>query len=218
VAEKDDYLVDILTDLGFVTAEQVARAREEATAAGVGVVDFLVANKMIRSADVTQAKAAHFGVEMIPLGDLQLTDDVISLIRRDVAKKYRVVPVSKFGNTVTIALADPSDLDAIDSLHHILRAEIEYKVASEEEIEYALNKYYGGRATMGENSQLEKTIQELTQAEVGLAIGGGGDDETVVEADAHQVGQYSECRSFQNAGFRYSSRAAFKNIPCPLSH
>ncbi|EEF59214.1 GspE/PulE family protein [Pedosphaera parvula] len=184
MAEKDDYLVDILTDLGFVTAEQVARAREEATAAGVGVVDFLVANKLIRSADVTQAKAAHFGAEVVPLGDLQLADDVISLVRRDVAKKYRVVPISKFGNTVTIALADPSDLDTIDSLHHILRAEIEYKVASEEEIEFSLNKYYGGRAMMGENSQLEKTILELTQSEVAIPTGGAGGDDTVLEADA----------------------------------
>ena len=40
MAEKDDYLLDILSDLGFVTPDQVAKAREEATAANVGVVDF----------------------------------------------------------------------------------------------------------------------------------------------------------------------------------
>ena len=55
VAEKDDYLLDLLVDLGFITAEVVAKAKEEANAAGVGVVDLLVANKLIRPADVTQA-------------------------------------------------------------------------------------------------------------------------------------------------------------------
>ena len=61
MAEKDDYLVDMLVDLGFVTPDQVANARQEASAAGVGAVDFMVANKAIRAEDVTQAKAAHFG-------------------------------------------------------------------------------------------------------------------------------------------------------------
>src|SRR4051812_7451219 len=143
----------------------------------------MVANKLIRSADVTQAKAAHFGAEVVMLGDLKLTDDVISLVRRDVAKKYRVVPVSHHDGTITVAIADPSDLDTIDSLHHLLKAQIEYKVASEEEIESALNKYYGGRTVIGENSQLEKTIQELTQSEVAVTVG-GANDAGVVEADA----------------------------------
>ena len=48
----------MLTDLGFVSPEQVEKARGEAAAANVGVVDLLVANKLIRPEDVTQAKAA----------------------------------------------------------------------------------------------------------------------------------------------------------------
>ncbi len=71
MAEKDDYLADILVDLGFVTADKVAETRREAEAAGVGVVDLLVANKVVRPADVTQAKAAHFGAEVVNLSDLQ---------------------------------------------------------------------------------------------------------------------------------------------------
>jgi hypothetical protein len=45
----------------------VAQARQEAEASGVGVVDYMVANKMIRAEDVTQAKAAHFGAEVVHL-------------------------------------------------------------------------------------------------------------------------------------------------------
>jgi len=157
-------------DLGFVTAAQVEAARAEAANSGVGVVDLMVANKLIRPADVAQAKAAHFGAEVVNLADLRLADDVISLIRRDIAKKYRVVPVSKMGNTITVAVSDPSDLDTLDSLHHLLHADIEPKVASEQDIETALNKYYGGRA-IADNSQMQATIQELTQAEV--AVTGG---------------------------------------------
>ena len=121
MAEKDDYLADILVDLGFVSADKVAETRREAEAAGVGVVDLLVANKVVRPADVTQAKAAHFGAEVVNLGELKIADDVIATIPRHIARKYRVVPVFKHDNTITVALADPSDLDTIDSLTHLLQ-------------------------------------------------------------------------------------------------
>jgi len=85
VAEKDDYLVDMLTDLGFATPEQVAQAREEAQSAGVGVVDFMVANKMVRPADVTQAKAAHFGADVVNLASIRIEDDVIAAVPRPIA-------------------------------------------------------------------------------------------------------------------------------------
>ena len=184
MAEKDDYLVEILTDLGFVTPDQVAKLRAEAADAHVGVVDLMVANKVIRPADVAQAKAAHFGAEVVNLGDLKLSDEVIALIRRDVAKKYRAVPVAQHGGTITVAVSDPSDLDTIDSLHHLLGADIELRVASEEDIEAALNKYYGGKADKKvQSKEMEQTIQDLTESDVGVDAA-LKDDTTVVEADA----------------------------------
>jgi type IV pilus assembly protein PilB len=186
VAEKDDYLLDILVDLGFVTAEQVGNARKEAAGSGVGVVDLMLANKLIRPADIAQAKAAHFGAEVVNLGELRLSDDVINIMRRDIARKYRAIPVSQIGNTITVAVSDPSDLDTIDSLHHLLRADIELKVASEDDIEAALNKYYGGKKTAVQDDRMRDTIQELTESEVAVAVL-GADDGAEVDADAPMI-------------------------------
>src|SRR6266481_6246294 len=172
MAEKDDYLVDILVDLGFVSADQVVELQREAQAAGVGLVDLMLANKIVRPADVTQAKAAHFGAEVVNLNEVKIADEVIATIPRHIARKYRVVPVFKSDNTLTVALADPSDLDTIDSLGHLLRAEIES----------ALNRYYGERGVAGD-PRVKQVIEELTRehVEVGAA---GADDGAVVEADA----------------------------------
>ena len=104
MAEKDDYLVDILVDLGFVSTDQVASLRPEAQSSGVGLVDLMLANKLVRPADVTQAKAAHFGAEVVNLNDLKITDEVIATIPRHIARKYRVVPVYKHDGTLTVAL------------------------------------------------------------------------------------------------------------------
>ena len=134
----------MLTDLGFVIQDQVALARAEAQSSGVGVVDYMVANKMVRPEDVTQAKAAHFGAEVVNLSGMKIEDDVIAAIPRHIAKKYRVVPVYKHESSLKVAIADPSDLATIDSLTHLLNAEIILQVASEAEIEAAFGKYYGG--------------------------------------------------------------------------
>jgi general secretion pathway protein E/type IV pilus assembly protein PilB len=179
VAEKDDYLLDLLVDLGFANAGQVAKARAES--GGVGVVDYLVANKIIRVGDVTQAKAAQFGAEVAQLAGTQIQDDVLSLIPRNVAKKYRVIPLMRSDGKVVVAIADPSDLNTIDSLTHLLNAEIEPRVASEPDIEAALTRYYGGGAT---DSVMAKAVQELTMNEVQVEAAALGDDGGAVEADA----------------------------------
>ena len=111
MAAKDDYLLENLIDLGYVTHGPVETARAEAEAAGLGAVDLLLDKKVINSAAVTQAKAAHFGVEMITLSDLRLDDELISSVPRNVAKRYRVVPVFRHGNHLTVARADPPELN-----------------------------------------------------------------------------------------------------------
>ena len=183
MAEKDDYLVDILVDLGFVSPDQVAGLRPEAQSSGVGLVDLMLANKLVRPADVTQAKAAHFGAEVVNLNDLKITDDVIAAIPRHIARKYRVVPVYKHDGTLTVALADPSDLDTIDSLTHLLRMDINLQVASEADIETALGRYYGEKGGRAADPKLAETIKELTEEHVEVAAG-AADDNAVVEADA----------------------------------
>jgi len=181
VAEKDDYLLDLLVDLGFTNAEVVAQAREEAHAAGVGVVDFLVANKAVRPGDVTQAKAAQFGAEVVNLAIFKIEDDVISIVPRDIARKYRVIPIYRSEGKVAVAIADPSDLNTIDSLTHLLNAEIELKVASDSDIEQALSRYYGGeKKNRGDSEAFKNIIQELTEDNVEVGTTEGAD----VEADA----------------------------------
>ena len=184
MAEKDDYLADILVDLGFVSPDKVAEIRREAESSGVGTVDLLVANKIVRPEDVTQAKAAHFGAEVVNLKEIKIADDVIATIPRHIARKYRVVPVFKHENSLTVALADPSDLDTIDSLTHLLHMEINLQVASEADIEAALTKYYAERSGgVSTDPRYKEVIEDLTREHVEIEAAAAGDG-GVVEADA----------------------------------
>ena len=165
MSAKDDYLIDLLIDMGQLSEEQVAPVREEAASNGEGLVHLLLDRKIIRPIDVAQAKANHFGYEFINLGDLRLTDDVISSVPRHVAKRYRAVPVAKHDHTVVIALADPSDLDVIDALQRTVNADVELRVAADEDIDAALNKYYGAA-----DDSVSKMIQDITEGEVEVGV------------------------------------------------
>ena len=178
VATQDDYLVSTLVDLGYVTPEQVEQVRGDAESTGESIIHLLVARGVVPAKAVTQAKASHFGVEVVDLTSLHLEDDVIAAVPRHIAKRYRVIPLYKHGNSLAVVISDPSDLNTQDTLSHLLNADLEYKVATDEEIDAALNKYYGTS-----DSQMDKVIQDITEGEVEVA-GGGTDDGSVVDADA----------------------------------
>jgi general secretion pathway protein E/type IV pilus assembly protein PilB len=181
VAVKDDYLIDLLTDMGLVSNDQVAAVREESESNGDGIVDLLLTHKILKPSDVAQAKAAHFGYEYINLSDIRLTDDVISSMPRHVAKRYHAVPVAKHDHTIAVALADPSNLDTIDTLQRMMNSDIELRVATDEDIDNALSKYYGA----GDDS-VSTLLQDITEGEVeiGVATKDAAEDGATVEADA----------------------------------
>ena len=82
MAAKDDYLIDILVDMGLVNNQQLAAAREETGLQRRGPCCIFY-RKIVRPVDVAQAKAAHFGYEFINLSEMRLTDDVIAAVPRN---------------------------------------------------------------------------------------------------------------------------------------
>lgn len=184
MAAKDDFLIDLLVDMGQVTQEQLDTAREAAGLSGDGVVDTLVKEGVLQPIDVTRACATYFGTEMVELTGMRLSDDIISLVPRHIAKKYNVVPIGKTdGGGVIVAVVDPSDLEAIDSLRLLLNADVEIRVAPEGEIADAIERYYGST-----DNSLGKMIQEITEGEVEIGGPTGvlavADDGSTVDADA----------------------------------
>lgn len=182
MAARDDYLIETLTDMGVLTSEQLDTVRQEADSTGEGVIDTLIARNLLRPADVAQARAAHAGVEFVKLSDLRIGDDVIKAVPRHIAKRYNVIPILKDENGIKVAIADPSDLDTIDSLQHSVGLQVEMAVASPDDIESALSRYYGAK-----DDSVSKMIQDITEGEVEVGkvgLVGVEDDASVVEADA----------------------------------
>ncbi len=168
-------------EFGVVDSAQVEQHRADADTKGEGVVDTMVAAGAIQSIDVTRARAMHFGTEMVDLTDLRLTDDVIAAVPRHIAKKFNVLPVFLNEEGVGIAISDPSDLDTMDAVQVSLGQHVLFRVASSEDIQAALNRYYGGK-----EDQIKSMIQDITEGEVELGTIGkiDTDDGAALDADA----------------------------------
>lgn len=181
MAARDDYLIDSLLEMGYVTEEQLEPVRAEADSTGEGVIDTLVAKGVLTPAIVGQAKAAHFGAEFVEFDDMQLTDEVIEAVPRHVAKRFNVVPVRREGEAVVVAMADPSDLDTLDGVQAALGVQIIPAVATEADIEEAIGRYYGVK-----DDSVSKMIQDITEGEVdiGTIAAVQAEDGATLEADA----------------------------------
>ncbi len=183
MAVKDDYLIDSLIDMGLLTTEQVDEVRPEAESAGEGVLDTLIARGEMMAESITTAKAAEAGAEVIELREMRLEDDVIAAVPRNVVKRFNAVPVYVSSDSVTMAVSEPSDLELIDGLQVALGKQVEVRVASEQEIEDAISRYYGQQR--GDDS-VSKMIQDITEGEVEIGTMGALEEDQgkEVEADA----------------------------------
>lgn len=172
--------------MGLVTNEDVAQARAEVESGEFpeqGVIDRLIANQIITGAHITQAKAIQFGMETVDLSGIKIEDDAIQVLPRHIAKKYKAVPVFYGEGKLIVAITDPSDLDTMDSLRHVIKVEdIEFRVATDEQVEQLINKYYGTA-----EESVAGMLQDLTEGEIDLGFatpGGPGAEEEEVETDA----------------------------------
>ncbi|HUJ11506.1 MAG TPA: hypothetical protein VL171_15945, partial [Verrucomicrobiae bacterium] len=100
---QDEYVVEILRDVGLVTHEDILKAKDRAKAEEIGLVDALVLNGRVSHMDVSKALASQFGMDTINLAEYRVPDEVLALVPKHIARRYKIVPVYKHDNTLTVA-------------------------------------------------------------------------------------------------------------------
>jgi general secretion pathway protein E/type IV pilus assembly protein PilB len=132
--------------------------------------------------DVSKALASQFNMDTINLAEYRVPDDVLALVPKHVARRYKVVPVYKHDNTLTVAISDPLDVDTVDSLRYLLHMNVEPVVAAKNDIEDSITRYYGSA-----DDTVENMLQEITEGEIDLGLTGDKATETKIgetETDA----------------------------------
>jgi general secretion pathway protein E/type IV pilus assembly protein PilB len=165
MAAQDEYIIEILRDVGLVTHDDILKAKERAKAEGIGIVDALILMGRVSQMDVSKALASQFGMDTINLAEYRVPDEVLALVPKHIARRYKIVPVYKHDNTLTVAIFDPMDVDTVDSLRYILKMNVEPVVAAKADIESSITRYYGSA-----DDTVENMLQEITEGEVDLGL------------------------------------------------
>jgi len=164
LTSNDEYVLEVLLENGMVTAERAEIAKSRAESDGGSAVDILLADQDVSQENVLGLLAGLFGMEVISLHDIDLAPELRDMITVDIARRYKVVPVFKNDDVLTVALADPLDFDTLDSLRYILKCPVEGVVAPRDEVASALDRYYAVEASV--DTMLDQIGDETVDVEM----------------------------------------------------
>jgi len=196
VQQNEDYVLDVLKDVGLVSRTQIELAKSQMNGAP-SVVDALVRDGVVSEDDISRSLAAQAHMHWVDLGSMVIPPEVISQIKADDARRFKMIPIATSDTGIVVATGDPLDFDSIDSLSFLLKREIELVCTSPEKIRQGLLKYYGSAEEaadalvrqLGEGAEAELDIAEVA----GEAEGDTGDAPIVrmvsmLLLEAHRLG------------------------------
>ncbi|GHV41243.1 hypothetical protein FACS189490_07750 [Clostridia bacterium] len=144
-------LGDILVEQQVLTEEQLQTALEEQRGTRLRLGQHLIASGTITDSAIAHALQVQLGMEHVDLRFTRLTPEMVALVPGNVLRRYSAIPI-EFGkdgsNTLVVAMSDPLDINAQDDIEVITGCRLDVKIATESEIQAALDRYYGSDEAM----------------------------------------------------------------------
>jgi type IV pilus assembly protein PilB len=156
-------LGEILLKESLITQEQLQKALEFQRANGGKLGSCLTKMGFITDDDITGVLSRQYGVPSINLKFYEIDPNVIKLIPQDTALRYQVIPLSRVGSVLTIAMTDPTNVFAMDDIKFMTGFNVEPVVASESAIGEAITRFYGGGDA--DSEELSKMMKDLVDDE-----------------------------------------------------
>jgi len=196
-------MVQFLVQKGYLKPEQLDEAnkvKDQTQATDIGKV--LIQLGMVGEREVLQAKAQEMGYAFVDLDRVTVDSSAINVVREQIVKANNVLPVKKQDNTLYVAMSNPSNLNAIDSVALASGCRVIPVLAVPGAIEDAIKKYYGGSgagegvtsqtaaATVPQNQNLGAEIRGAIAAagvQKGVDDAGMGDSDADAEKMAEQA-------------------------------
>jgi type IV pilus assembly protein PilB len=158
-SQAPDKLGELLVRNGRINQAQLNEALGLQKDQGGRVGTNLVKLGYLTEKQLVDSLAQHFKVPAVDLAGMDIDEAVLKIIPADLARKYTILPVSKTGATVTVAMIDPTNVFAMDDVKFMTGYRVEPVVASETGIRTAIDRYYGSTHAI----ELKKVMEDLTE-------------------------------------------------------
>jgi type IV pilus assembly protein PilB len=153
-------LGEILVKEALINADQLKQALDYQKKNGGRLGTCLVKMGLIADDEITAILSRQYGVPSINLKFYEVDPAVIKLVPQETAVRYQIVPLSRVGSTLTIAMTDPTNVFAMDDIKFMTGFNVEPVVASETAVDEAISKFYGAAQSVDE---LDRVMKDLTE-------------------------------------------------------
>ena len=141
-------LGELLLKENMVTPQQLQEALSHQKMNGGKLGKAFVSLGYVRDEEITSLLSRQYGVPSINLDHFEVDPAIIKIIPAETSRKYQILPLSRSGATLTIAMADPTNVFAMDDIKFMTGYNVEPVVASETSLEEAIEKYYGSTRSL----------------------------------------------------------------------
>ena len=153
---------DLMLTRGVISLDQLSEAKLISKKEDKPVGPCLISLGYASGEDVTMAIAEFYKFEYVDLSTIRIPDHVIQLVPESVARENKIIPVSDADETIKVLVSDPFDIETIEKLRFILNRKVETALAPQEQIQEAINKYYG----QVEGESADSMLQEFTDTQI----------------------------------------------------
>jgi len=178
IAKKSKSLTNLLIEGGLVTQEQLLEALAKKEDTGKSLARTLVEMGIVSEVKLTQVLAQHLGLEFVDLGSYRVDITAVALLDEKVASRHLALPIGYEDGTLIVAMADPTNIFALDDIKMYAGQQIKPVVATKGDIQDAIRTYY--RDT-DDNVVEDFETDELDESELTDAIGQAVGDAPIVK-------------------------------------
>lgn len=140
-------LGELLVREQLINIDQLEAAKKEQKKDGSKLGTTLVKLGYVSENQLTDFLSKQYSVPAIDLAQFEIDKEIIKLIPKEICEKHNVIPVSRSGNSLVIAMSDPANIFVRDDIQFLTRCKIEVVVSSETAIKAAIEKYFGNKVT-----------------------------------------------------------------------
>jgi type IV pilus assembly protein PilB len=152
---EDNRLLQMLVNAKKITPAQAKQAKEMQSVLKGQMTAVVCKLGFMKDQELTQFIAQQEGLKIADVEGMVIPENLVKLISRELIEKYEVFPVAKRGNTITVAMSDPKDFDAIQEIAFMTNCRIEAQLAPHKSISKIITQYFA------ENDEKRKELDNL---------------------------------------------------------
>jgi type IV pilus assembly protein PilB len=147
---------DLLVKDGLISAEQLSKALQARHESGVHLGSILAKLGFVSDEDFTSFLSKQYGVRAVDINKVEIDPAVLKLVSYEAAKRYVVLPISRVGASLVLAMADPTNMYALDEIKAVTGFRVEPVVAAEHSMQERIEREYAPPAPAGARPQAKK--------------------------------------------------------------